>query len=1140
MGGIWIWNYTTGEGVYKLKTNVPGSMTSLSTVRTPEYISIIGCENGDVYLINVIKDCLVKKLSSMSGSVQCLNWISTYVHHLSVDLEVTSLSSPVDEKAPVKLTIMPAIETNNDILILGSADGSVQIWSYALGEFNLLETIKIPVHKKTAPQNWTWNVCKMMKLKHTLSPTPDYTITLLASIHGALYSWALKICHHLSKSVEIDTPIALPKIHNRIIFTLDFLPDPNSSILHFITSSMDRKILLWRVENNQWKSARIVSSMDCLGGDVLSLDSVGSKYLASGNADKTVKVLDLESTSLSELMTRIKTKWRGIASQVTLVKWSPDLRCLAFVCKDRTLGLFGEKDKYYIYPTKTKQPVCEIQWRVIPRGTGSMQERKLIILDSNGALFSYPMIYESEFLDNHDEDRGPSHKRADNSDNKPTRLTSRIQDLSSSGGRLSTFLMSSSGRYLVAGTDTGHLTLIELVDDRFEDSTILLNTLDVFSNTTAIHFLEWNRNERKILVLGENGNLAVLYWSGEDQIFVNSRLNQSGLSSAHWSLHQSFIIYTLHNDKEIKLWDVSHYSPIMVLNFNCVQNQKLTLFASHPKKQDTVLLASASPCLIEQKHEHVEKSPQYLHQFSEQTNEVTVRIKFKYPGGNRVIMELITNTNGLENKSSKKKTPQKRNPLSLKKTPLVSFQKNQSNLKQFIHQVPLLLTSDPDRDSMEVLWKEIQSFGLYKTPSQAASGLREQITDKDSPETKAVKLLWLQEYQEAAEVLFSKPILALHYNFEFIDVAHGAMTGEFLPFFVPGGGQFYTSIVEKYADYLESIEEPHLASLHLMTIGKVSKAIEVYQKSGLYNTGVCLASLKYLKEDQEFQNAFWKRAIGTQNQTPLAAALDMLIANKPKEAIQVLLAARDSELDLIGAKIVAALTKGKLMSPELDPSFLLTVLRRALVHCTVSNEDSQMIRGLIQQLKQTQLCNSDILFCDVLGEVLTGQFTDLLSNLCDQTIPTNEILNAGLTALVSFKRCYELLNTNHQPQAQPLINDLDQTISQLQDQRWTDAHKQANEICKWFIFELFGFEDDAMEAQIRLKAVGLVQKDNLALEHHPHQNSVTNCVNINETQSVIRYTKNQLLELETNPGKDRKGSRNLKIPKAFRFKQTRT
>lgn len=147
--------------------------------------------------------------------------------------------------------------------------------------------------------------------------------------------------------------------------------------------------------------------------------------------------------------------------------------------------------------------------------------------------------------------------------------------------------------------------------------------------------------------------------------------------------------------------------------------------------------------------------------------------------------------------------------------------------------------------------------------------------------------------------------------------------------------------------------------------------------------------------------------------------------------------AHEGELDLIGAKILASFMKKGLLEEDWDVGFMITVLRRALVHCTVSNatnEDAQLVRGLILQVKATQICNGDILFCDVLGEVLSGHFTDLFSNVENHKTQKSEIFNAGLTALVSFKRFYELMDSRHRPQLQSVINDLDQMILALQEQ----------------------------------------------------------------------------------------------------------
>jgi len=81
------------------------------------------------------------------------------------------------------------------------------------------------------------------------------------------------------------------------------------------------------------------------------------------------------------------------------------------------------------------------------------------------------------------------------------------------------------------------------------------------------------------------------------------------------------------------------------------------------------------------------------------------------------------------------------------------------NIKDSIDKIPLLLNSDPEIESLEALWKDLKSLGFHKTPNQAMNTVKAQINETESPEIKAMKLLWIQDYTKAAETLFSKLIL---------------------------------------------------------------------------------------------------------------------------------------------------------------------------------------------------------------------------------------------------------------------------------------------------------------------------------------------------------------------------------------------
>lgn len=188
-----------------------------------------------------------------------------------------------------------------------------------------------------------------------------------------------------------------------------------------------------------------------------------------------------------------------------------------------------------------------------------------------------------------------------------------------------------------------------------------------------------------------------------------------------------------------------------MLDFGSFQDQNLTQFTVHPQKQDTLLLASANPCLIEQTHEKMDSIIQHPLQIPCAIDKSSIGVKFHYPGGGRIVLEFV-----IKSSSPKQKPQQKRQPIRLKNRPLISFQKPSNNTKDSIHKIPLLLNSDPESGPFEALWKDLQSLGFHKTPNQASKTVKAQINENDSPEIKAMKLLWIQDYTQAAETLFSK------------------------------------------------------------------------------------------------------------------------------------------------------------------------------------------------------------------------------------------------------------------------------------------------------------------------------------------------------------------------------------------------
>ena len=198
-----------------------------------------------------------------------------------------------------------------------------------------------------------------------------------------------------------------------------------------------------------------------------------------------------------------------------------------------------------------------------------------------------------------------------------------------------------------------------------------------------------------------------------------------------------------------------------------------------------------------------------------------------------------------------------------------------------------LLPGGPSPFQQEVsesFWKTVQDWGLHENPMEAKDVLVESLDaaaeasrlDQKAAEQIALRYLWTQQYSKAADVLFN----------------NRAMTGEFLPFFVPAGKSFYRSIVYKYVALLQSLGETHLAAMHLITLGEPAEAVKTYQEARLDDDAICVAGVKFLKEDQRLQDTFAKRGnrrMDSSTEPWEACVVDLLIGQDVESALQVAL-----------------------------------------------------------------------------------------------------------------------------------------------------------------------------------------------------------------------------------------------------------
>ena len=122
---------------------------------------------------------------------------------------------------------------------------------------------------------------------------------------------------------NFGNPAHLPRMHHRMIFTVNLLPPTQRRPIQWITTSMDRNIHLCELpQDYNWKQAKIKASWSCIGGDLSCMDAAQTNSLVVGCVDKTIRHLTL-SDSETPLERLPRLKWRGISAGVTCLQWCP-------------------------------------------------------------------------------------------------------------------------------------------------------------------------------------------------------------------------------------------------------------------------------------------------------------------------------------------------------------------------------------------------------------------------------------------------------------------------------------------------------------------------------------------------------------------------------------------------------------------------------------------------------------------------------------------------------------------------------------------------------------------------------------------------------------------------------------------------
>ena len=340
----------------------------------------------------------------------------------------------------------------------------------------------------------------------------------------------------------------------------------------------------------------------------------------------------------------------------------------------------------------------------------------------------------------------------------------------------------------------------------------------------------------------------------------------------------------------------------------------------------------------------------------------------------------------------------------------------------------------------EHFWKTVRNWGLHENPMQATDVLVESLDaaanasklDQRTSEQIALRYLWAQQYRKAADVLFD----------------NRAMSGEFLPFFVPAGKPFYRSIVYKYVALLQSLGETHLAAMHLLTLGEPAEAVKTYQEAKLDDDAICVAGVKFLKEDRRLQDAFAKRGnrrMDSSTESWEACVVDLLIGQDVEAALQVvhyawMFRVSMSRFQVLSsnatlpnaANLLRRLFSTDALRNRIDKGKVLQALRKALLQAvglSCAQETIREIQNVIGEISGARSVSGESLFIAVLEEVRDGHFEKWLEHLKADEGDVSDVSAAGLVCLMSFKRCYDLLSVSEKPSLEDIESECKQLAS---------------------------------------------------------------------------------------------------------------
>ena len=500
-----------------------------------------------------------------------------------------------DERLRMKYANVPAL------LVTSSRDRKIQVWDTA--SWRLLDTMILPLSGGLKSKNRgkrynggrsiTNSQSERLWLTVEFAPIEfndkiDNVGILSSSYMGEILLWPWRWQgerKYGQESVSSDTTVhprclvdnnkSYSTGHNRPVFNIlarrggsiagaDIDSDTWRSNFSFVTSSMDRKTILWGKRGP-------VKEIPSLGGYIydISYSSVTPNLCAVAVGDRTIRVWDM---SEEDDPLRSTTHWSGLQSEVTSICWHPSREgFVAYGTNDGKIGLFDVlKDRNIPFPNTNTGAVRHVEFRNDNTAYACNEAGDLLEFVLSEAVFKTMQSTEKTAGMNvtvfNARSNLASNLVADQSLEKNECLTS--------------FSWKCNVNALIASPDSVQLDVLAV---GYRDGTIILVSMPatgVFSSSTV--------SNKGTVVHCQNHQINDIRWFGHPVKFDDKNI---------------FLFATASNDRSARVFSCSRDKvsnvhpnpPLCVENIvTFVGHQKPTVqVAWHPNKQD-VLLASAS------------------------------------------------------------------------------------------------------------------------------------------------------------------------------------------------------------------------------------------------------------------------------------------------------------------------------------------------------------------------------------------------------------------------------------------------------------------------------------------------------------------------------------------------------------------